>query len=303
MYWLLLQPDLLGPFFIIIGAIVLIGLAQTLTAQQGSETTGGFWTTLKAQLSLSTYFGFVAKFTRYVVSRFAGAHLRTLAHWLRALGTIALGVFVTPVDNAIAIEEALRSLFIHGDPKARRAAKRAQTTATHGLHVATHAQQAANADAQHLRRYRAVTTPRVNHAVHAVDVTLPRDIAGLRARNKALEDAQTKDEGAIRSLEDGAVKTFEWIRAHPLSSVTAVFTGAVAIALARLGFGFLRCRNWQNLGKRLTCGMGKWLLDALEAIATFALAYFAVLKPEVLAQEAVAAVDGIESILTQILDN
>jgi hypothetical protein len=297
----LLLP-LVIPFFAFAAAIVIIGLAQTHTAAHGSSSSSGFWQFLSSGL-LKTLFGQIARAGRYIVSHFAVAQLELLGKWLVAIGTLTAGWFSV---SAYAVEElvyAIERVMHRGDPRART---KAATANTHAIHARRHADHA-DAHARHvghsLTRYKAHTDPRIAHATHAVDVTLPRSIGRVRTR----EDALSRDLGKLRertkSLEDGASETWDWIRSHPLSSVTGVFTGAVAIALARLGYGFLRCRNWRNVGKRLTCGMGAWVLSLLEVIATFALGLFAVLKPEVLAQEAVDAVDGIEYILTQILDN
>ena len=290
------------PFFAFAAAVVIIGLSQTHTAQHGSATSSGFWQFLSSGL-LKTLFGQIAKAGRYIVSHFAAAQLDLLAKWLVAMGTLTSGWFAVEADFAETIVHAIERVEHRGDPKARSKAQTANAHAIHAGHAASHANEHARRVGHDLTRYKAHTNPRIAHATHAVDVTLPRDIGRVRTR----EDALSRDIGRVkertRALEDGAVKTWEWIRTHPLSGTTAVFTGAVAIALARLGFRFIRCRNWQKLGRRLTCGMGKWLLDALEAIAAFGLAALAVLKPEVLAEETVAAVDSVEFILSRILSD
>jgi hypothetical protein len=158
-------------------------------------------------------------------------------------------------------------------------------------------------NAADLHHFQTRTDARIKPLHHATTVVLPREIGHVRGRIGPLEREYDDLRDRTKALEDGAIKTWKWIRTHPLSGTTAVFTGAVAIALARMGFGFLRCRNWQKVGRRLTCGMGGTLLNLLEAVATFVLGTLAVLKPEVLAQDAVDAVDGIEFVLTKILEN
>jgi hypothetical protein len=290
------------PFFAFAAAVVIIGLSQTHTAQHGSATSSGFWQFLSSGL-LKTLFGQIARAGRFIVSHFAAAQLNLLSKWLVAMGTLTAGWFGIEAGFAEAIVHAVERVMHRGDPKARARATTANTRAVHARHAADHA----NAHARHvghdLGRYKAHANPRIAHATHAVDVTLPRSIGRVRTR----EDALSRDLGKVRErtreLENGAVKTWDWIRTNPLSGTTAVFTGAVAIALARMGFGFLRCRNWQKVGKSLTCGMGATVLHLLEAIATFALGELAILKPEVLAEEAVQAVDGLEYVLTNILEN
>jgi len=277
-------------------------MSATHTAQQGSSTSTGFWQFLSSGL-LKTLFGQITKASRAIVSHFAAAQLNVLAKWFIGLGTLASGWFGISALFSEEIVGAVERVMHRGDPKARAKATTANTRAIHAGKSAAHANTHARSVGHALNAYKARSEPRIRHATHAVDVTLPRDIGRVRTR----EDALSRDLGKLRertkALEDGAESTFEWIRTHPLSAVTGVFTGAVAIALARLGYGFLRCRNWQQLGKRLTCGMGAWILKSLELLAGFALTYLAVLKPEVLAQEAVDAVDGIEFVLTRILDN
>jgi hypothetical protein len=70
---------------------------------------------------------------------------------------------------------------------------------------------------------------------HEVSVTLPRDIAGLRARDKSLERAYSR----------------LWKQIRRLDKITAgtLFAGAVAIALGRLGAGWVRCGNWNRIGR------------------------------------------------------
>jgi hypothetical protein len=293
---------LLVPFFAIAAAIVLAGLQKTHTAQHGSATSTGFWQFLSSGL-LKTLFGQVTETARAVVSRFAASQLAVLAKWLLGLGTLALGWFGISADFTEAITYAVERVMHRGDPRARAKAQTANAHAIHAGRTASHANTHARSVGHALNTYKARTNARIKPLHHATTVTLPHDIAKVRSREDALSRDLGKLKERTRSLEDGAVDTWDWIRSHPLSGVTAVFTGAVAIALARLGMGFIRCRNWQNVGKRLTCGMGAWVLSLLELIATFGLATVAVLDPEALARETVAAVDVVEPIIARILSD
>jgi hypothetical protein len=253
------------PFFVFAAAFVLVGLAKSSTAQHGSVSTPGFWDVISGKVLWKQVLGAAAKAASYIVSHFAAAQLRHLAKWFAAMGTLTGGYFYVSAEFAETIVKALERVEHRGDPKARTKAQVANRHAIHAGHAATHANVHARSVGHALNAYKARTNPRVHHLTHAVDVAIPHTIAGLRERNKALEREQTKDRTAIGEIEHGATRTWEWIRTHPLSAATGAFTGAVAIALARLGFGFMRCRSWQRLGRSLTCNDANVLADLLAA--------------------------------------
>ena len=97
------------------------------------------------------------------------------------------------------------------------------------------------------------TLPRVKALDRDMEQVLDHSIPALRART--------------RELEDGASNTFRWIRRHPLSATTGVFAGAVAVALGRLGGGWIRCSNWRKIG-RVGCRMPLGTLEGLIALFT-----------------------------------
>jgi hypothetical protein len=130
---------------------------------------------------------------------------------------------------------------------------------------------------------------RERQIAHEVDVTIPRDIARLR------------DE--TRAIEDHAIGLFRWLRAHPSAAASTAFAGAVAIALTKLGLGWLRCNSARSFFRKAGCGFWRLLEDALALIATLALAAYSVLRPQDLARAAVDAVDVVEPILAEILRN
>lgn len=292
---------LLIPFLAFVAAFVLVGLAESAASQHGTQASGTFYDWLTGKAELRAIGGFAARFSRWIVSRFAAGQLVKLAHWFLGMGTLTIGLFTANPEAFEALVHAIERVMHRGDPRARARAQTANHRAIHAGHAADHANIHARSVGHALNAYKARTNTTLRHHTHAIDVTLPRDIGRVRTR----EDALSRDLGGLRdrtkAIEDGAVKTWDWIRTHPFSGATALFGAAALTALAHLGFGFLRCRNWQNLGRRLTCGMGKWILDALDAIAAFALGALAVLRPEVLAEETVQAVDSIEFILTRIL--
>ena len=81
---------------------------------------------------------------------------------------------------------------------------------------------------------------------HVIEWDLPK----LRARTKALEERLGRLAHRIRA------------DARPI--IGAAFVAAVAVALGRLGAGWVRCQNWKRAGKQV-CGMDASLLEALLA--------------------------------------
>jgi hypothetical protein len=90
--------------------------------------------------------------------------------------------------------------------------------------------------------------PRVKSLEGEFAHTIEHDIASLRARERA--------------LEDGAINTWRWIRTHPLSLASTAFAGAVAIALQRIGASWIRCNNWNRIGKSV-CGVPASEIESL----------------------------------------
>lgn len=134
---------------------------------------------------------------------------------------------------------------------------------------------------------RAVNTnvlPRVGRIEHEIDHVLEPDIAALRKR--------------VVKLEDGAIDAFRWIRAHPLSLGATAFAGAVAVALQRLGGSWIRCRNWNRIGKHV-CGLPASLIEDLLGLS---LAFLAVVDPVVIAEAAIKTEDTIHSLVVGIAE-
>jgi len=96
---------------------------------------------------------------------------------------------------------------------------------------------------------------------HVLDWDLPR----LRARD--------------RYLSDQVARLWKWTRAHGRQVATSIGLGALAIALGRLGLGWLRCSKVSRLGRR-ACGLDEALLtdlleDTLVILGTISLVEFA----------------------------
>jgi hypothetical protein len=253
----LLAP-LLIPFFAFAAAIVIVGIAQTHTAAHGSSSSSGFWQFLSSGL-LKTLFGQIAKAGRFIISHFAAAQLGLLAKWLMGMGTLTLGWFGVNAAFAEAMVAALERVEHRGDPKARSKAQTANTHALHAGRAASHAEARARTVGHDLARYKARANSRIAHATHAVDVTLPHSIGRVRTREEALSRDQAKLKERTGALEDGALKTWEWIRTHPLTAASGAFAVAVTVALQRIGLGNLRCKNFTNVLKRYGCGFGTLL--------------------------------------------
>lgn len=126
--------------------------------------------------------------------------------------------------------------------------------------------------------------PRIGALERELDHVLEHDVAALRARTKA--------------IEHDLAKVFKWIRTHPEALATAAFTGAVAVALRRLGLGWLRCRNVRRLGKA-ACGLPVGLI---EDVLGLALAFLVVVDPVVIAKAAVKSEDVMHDLVVRIAE-
>jgi len=247
---------LLIPGLAFLSALVLVALANTANVhtKANTESQQTFWGFIGDALTGKTVVHQITQATRSAVSRWALAQLKPVTAWFVALTALLLNIFRTRAEvteqTAGAFERLRHTTIPREAGKAAAPAKAAAKTATRAAHKA---QVKATSTSTSLHNYRVRTAPRIAHATHAVDVTIPQQLGRIRTR----EGVITKDLGALKdrtkALEDGALDTWRWIRSHPLAGVTGVFAGAVAVALSRLGFGFLRCRSWQRVGRSLTC--------------------------------------------------
>jgi hypothetical protein len=211
--------------------------------------------------------GFAASFARWIVSRFAASQLRLLTRWFVAMGTLTLGWFLGNAAFSEAVVEALERIEHRGDPTARAKAQTANRHAIKAGHNASHANAHAGHVGHALDTYKGRTNAHVKHLTHATTIALPRDIARVKHRERWAEKQLWKVRDRAKSLEDGAIKTWDWIRDHPEGAITGAFAGAVAIALTRLGLDSIRCRSLRNLYNNRGCNM--WSeLEGLLAAAT-----------------------------------
>jgi hypothetical protein len=263
----LLAPLLIG-FLPLVAAVVLLGLAHSLGSQTGTASTGGFWYYVSGQALFKQISGLAAQATRALTSRFAASQLKMMTAYLHAMARLWKQEFAAMRAEAKATAAVAGAIEQAIPREAHKAAAPALARAKVADRHAEHALAQGRSTAKELHRFRATTRARLRADAHAIDVTIPHDIAGLRRRTRAVEDAQAKDRTAIGELENGATKVWDWIRTHPLGVAAGAFAGAVAIALSRLGLGSLNCRNFKGLNKRGGCSTWSSLEGLLGLVAT-----------------------------------
>lgn len=96
--------------------------------------------------------------------------------------------------------------------------------------------------------------PRLGRLEREYDRVIDKRIAGLHDQVKAAEDLATR--------------TWDYVRAHPWTVVTDAFVGAVAVALARLDLGWIRCPSMGKLFGKWGCGIGSLLDDLLSIVVS-----------------------------------
>ena len=283
---------LLIPFFAFAAIFVLAGLSQTHTATHGSTGIKGFIDSIIHSKPLSDLLGLGTKAARYVISKMAASQLRSATAYLNTMTSLWRQTYRAQQEQAEATSAVAGALEQAIPREARKAAHPALVRSRTALRHADHANAHAGAVGHALNAFKSRANPRIAHATRAVDVTLPRDIARVRSREEALSRDQRALRDRTTSLEDGAVKVWDYIRSHPLGFAAAAFTGAVSIALTRLGFGFLRCRSWRNIGRSITCADADILGDLL-GLATLSLGTLSLVEFARAEQEVVKDVAGI----------
>lgn len=256
----------------------------------------GFWHNLKWYFStLGGLLPRVAALFNQVISNWMGQAVQTVdAHVGASFHYIANEVRAAS-DTMLEFSAFALTLaqFVTGQvswPQVSAALKQLRGEIRVAEHKALAAEQAAlRQEKAAVRSVAQGVYPRLRGLEHTVEDVIPREIRHLRSD--------------VKAAEDHAINTFKWIKTHPLSLATTAFAGAVAVALGRLGMGWLRCNSARDFGKNVGCNFWKLLGDVLGILATLALSIFSVLRPQDLAEAAVAAVDTIEPILSEILSN
>lgn len=274
---LLLLLDVGAPV-VLIGLFLLVFASSSKAVTKPHVEAGGLYGVLQtiigfAEHPLSSGLNIAIRLfeaiANFVVSRFAVSYLKSVTRWFTGVNILVRAYTQDQTQLAQATASAIERLRGVIIPEAvGKSAAPVKAQAKAASRAAAHANAHAGQVGHSLDRYKAISNPALRHATHAVDVTLPRDIARVRSREEALSRDQAKLRERTTSLENGATKTWEWIRTHPLTGVTAAFAGAVAIALSRLGLGNLRCSNFTNMLGKWGCGLGT-LLDRLLGLAVF----------------------------------
>lgn len=295
------MPLVLGPllisFFAFAAALVLVGLAGAHSSVHGSQHTQSFWQWLSSGGAIRDLLGLGIKASRAVVSKFAASSLSLLGRWLLAIGTLTLGWFVAPATFAWEAVHAIERVMHRGDPRARSKAQAANRHAIHAGQTATHANVHARSVGHAFDRYKGRTNPQIRHLVHETTVALPRDIARVKHRERWAEKQIWKVRDRVIGLENGAIKTFEWLRDHPGSAAVGAFTGALAAVLSVAGVNALRCPQFGNLFNKRGCGL--WNdLDALLGLLALGLA---IDNLETLVKEAQTLEEGVAVAIKEML--
>lgn len=269
------------PFAVLAGGLFLLMYAHTLSAHSGSsvdkKASGGFWGAFRQALlvtnplavAIESAVSWVLGNARGFVSHWALASVKPVARWLDGLTELHRRTYAQMSGLATDTANAMQMFRHHVIPH-EVAAKVAPvaTVANHASKTASTALTRTTALSETFTNtHRAQVKLNVRYS-HAIDIALPRQIGAINTEIDRLRTDQTKLRERTSSLENGATKTWEWIRTHPLSLVTGAFAGAVAIALQRIDLGGLRCRNFTNLLKNYGCGLGT-LLGRLLPLAVF----------------------------------
>ncbi len=267
------------PFAVLFGGIFLLMYSHTSSAHAGAaqntDHAGGWWGAFKRAIlvtnpiaaGIGAALDWVFKNARGIVSHWALAAVKPVARWFHGLADLVERTYAQIDGNATDTAEALQKMRHSVIP---HAAAVAALPAIHQAKVATTKAETALARERSLSEtftstHRAQVKLNV-HYTHAIDVTLPKQLGRINTQDELLSRDRARLKERTTSLENGAIKTWEWMRTHVNSLATEAFAGAVAIALTSLGFGFLRCRSWKGVGSRLTCGMGSLLLDLLNGV-------------------------------------
>lgn len=276
---------LLRAFWPYWSGIFMFGAAGSYSVWAGTSsaqgTPGGVldtvWSVVKgiatapAQV-FGTLTGTAHKAARSAVSHWALVNEKATAAWFAHLNLLVKETYSSNVATANEAANAIARLRTNVLP--REVAKAVAPATAIAKRAAASAETA-------LRREHALSTTftrthaaqvKLNvHYTHAIDSALPWALPRTRTRVGTLEREYDSLKQRTKALEDGAIDTFKWLSAHRASAAMAVFTGAVAWALSRLGYGFLRCRSWQRLGRSLKCSDANVLAELLAGATAVAL--------------------------------
>lgn len=276
--------------YIILPALLLLAMSQAHSASHGTQSNTGWIAWLAQHTSISYILGLAARADRWLISKFASAQLKLLAVWFSAFSVFWRSFFDAGRDVALATATAVEALARAVPRIVRQEVAPVRRLARRAEHVGTRALQRAEAAIHALDTFKARVHARLHALEHAISVTLPHEIGQIRTREKELERVYDDLRGATRDLEHGAIKTWEWLRTHRTSAAMGAFAGAVLWALSRVGYGFLRCRSWQRLGRSLTCNdaniLAQLLADATLIVGAMSIYELAKAEQEVIGEAA-----------------
>lgn len=254
-----------APFLIIAGAMTLMGLSQMHASSHGGSGALG-WLEGVVSGAVATLINLASQALRALTSRYAAAQLAILASFLSGMAVLWRFLIRSPADYAHASATAIEAVWRAIPAEVAREVAPLRSLARRAESQASRALARVGVVAAALAALKTIVNRRLHHLEHAVSVTLPHEIGKIRTAERDLERIYRDLRGKTTALERGAIKTFEWLRSHENSAAMGVFAGAVAIALSRLGFGFLRCRDWQKLGRSMRCSDAGLIGDLLGLI-------------------------------------
>ncbi len=264
------------PLLVLGGGLFLLLLTHTSSVHQGAAVNtnagGGWWGAFKRSLILTnpiavaigTAIDKVFHAGRAWVSHWTQANLKPLARWFDGLTELNKRTYSQMAGLSTDTAESLHRMRHVVIPHAAAvAAKPAMTQAKHATSTATQALNRTHTLSSTVtREHRAQVKLNVRYS-HAIDVTIPRQLGRIQTRQRATDTTVEGLRDAVQGFEHGAIDTFKWLNTHRTTAAFGVFTGAVAWALSRLGYGFLRCQSWRNLGRSMKCSDANILRDLL----------------------------------------
>lgn len=270
------------PFLVLAGGLFLLLLSHTSSVHHGSavntNTSGGLFGAFYRALVDNPLAKIITQgidatihWARGWISHWALANLKPIARWFDGLTELNKRTYTQMAALATDTANAIQRLSHVVIPReAAKAAKPALTQAKHATAKAETALAREHALSSTVTRTHAAQVKLNVHYTHAIDVAIPQRLGRIETKQRTQTGDIAKVKDAVRGLEDGAIDTFKWLSAHRTTAAMGVFTGAVAWALTRLGYGFLRCRSWQNLGRSMTCNDANILKDLLIAATAVA---------------------------------
>lgn len=139
--------------------------------------------------------------------------------------------------------------------------------------------------------------------IRAVEKGIGADVLpNIRSLDRALGRIEAKTipaiQGEIAASDRAIGHLWDYVKSHTVNAASLAFVGAAGWALARLGGGWIRCRNWNKVGKAV-CGLPTGLIDDLLALS---LALLVVVDPKVIAEAAIKTEDAVHGIITKVAE-